>query len=198
MQRLDVHVLLLEHADYRVMPWQNGGGITREIFVHGRTDTGFDWRLSIAEVAGDGPFSSFAGYARTILLLDGRGMRLRFGDAGEVRVTDRFRPVDFDGGADTFCTLIDGPVRDFNIISARARVRHEQAIVSRFPKRSDASGVLAIHCLAGSLTVMLDDGRRVAVERGASLLQLDAQRGVREIDGAADSHALLVRFHRTG
>lgn len=194
MQRID-GILLLDHGDYRVMPWKNGGGTTREIFAHGSGDAGFDWRLSIAEVANDGPFSPFPGHARTILLLEGAGMRLRFNDEREVRVTERFHPLDFDGGADTFCTLIDGPVRDFNIMSARARVRHEHAIVGQFPFPVSAADALAIHCLAGSLQVTLDDDRQVGVGRGSSLLQLEGARRVRRIDAASGSRALLARFH---
>lgn len=194
MRRIRDDIVLLDYADYRVMPWKNGGGTTREVFAHGATESGFDWRLSIADVASDGPFSSFAGYARSILLLDGRGMRLRFDGADEVRIDEPFRPFDFDGGANTVCTLIDGPVRDFNIMSARSRVRHEHAILRDFPC-SDAGGVQAIHCLEGALAATLDDGIRIEMARGATLIAHDPNRPVRRIDGAPGSIALRVLFH---
>lgn len=196
MQRIDDGVLLLDETDHRVMPWKNGGGTTREIFACGANGADFDWRLSIADVASDGPFSAFDGYARSIMLLEGSGMRLDFGNGSEALVTARFRPVDFDGGARTFCTLLDGPVRDFNIMSARARVRHEHAVIGTFPFHATASDMQIIHCLAGSLGVTLDDGTRIAIPHGATLLQLAANRGAREIDGTSTSVALLVRFIR--
>lgn len=196
MQRIGDGVLLLERDDHRVMPWKNGGGTTREIFVQGANGTDFDWRLSIADVASDGPFSPFDGYARTILLLEGDGMHLRFSDASEVRITERFQPLDFDGAADTFCTLINGPVRDFNIMSARERVRHEHAIIDAFPFAVPAAATQAVHCLGGSLSATLDDGRHVAIDPGASLLQLDGARRVQRLDAPVGSRALFVRFHR--
>ena len=56
---------ILRHEDYKVMPWKNGGGITTEIWVSpegsGLAGVPFDWRVSIADVATDGPFSKFAG-----------------------------------------------------------------------------------------------------------------------------------------
>ena len=50
---------LLKPADYVRMPWKNGGGQTTEIVVHpaGATLAEFDWRVSIADVDADGPFS---------------------------------------------------------------------------------------------------------------------------------------------
>lgn len=51
---------LLKGVDLVEVPWKNGGGITRNI-AEGKTALGPTWRLSRADVAGDGPFSNFAG-----------------------------------------------------------------------------------------------------------------------------------------
>jgi environmental stress-induced protein Ves len=110
----------LKPADYRVMPWKNGGGTTTEIMVEpGGAATGYDWRLSIADVAQSGPFSDFSGYDRAIMLVEGAGFNLTFDQAPAQSVARCFDPVRFDGAWQTDCTLIDGPVRDFNLI-----VRH--------------------------------------------------------------------------
>ena len=63
--------------EYRRMPWKNGGGSTDEIatYPRGAGLDAFDWRVSIAHVASDGPFSRFPGVERTITLLEGAGMR---------------------------------------------------------------------------------------------------------------------------
>ena len=57
------------------MPWKNGGGVTTEIWASPPSGI-FDWRVSIATVNADGPFSTFAGYERHIMTLSGEGMVL--------------------------------------------------------------------------------------------------------------------------
>ena len=52
------------------MPWKNGGGVTSELARSPQADE-FDWRLSVAEVATDGPFSQFPGIDRLLVLLSG-------------------------------------------------------------------------------------------------------------------------------
>src|SRR3546814_1773315 len=67
--------------EYRRERWRNGLGWTREIHAH-RPDPGGDWtwRLSIAEIERDAPFSAFPGVDRELVLLHGNGLRLRFDD----------------------------------------------------------------------------------------------------------------------
>ncbi len=49
------------------MPWKNGGGSTLELLQEPAADGGFHWRLSIADVATPGPFSTFeASTARSV------------------------------------------------------------------------------------------------------------------------------------
>lgn len=192
-------VLLVEFDACRIMPWKNGGGTTREIHAHPQGAENFDWRLSIADVASDGAFSRFDGYARSIMLLEGAGMHLVSADGDtplDIRVDEPFRPVDFDGGAATFCRLLAGPVRDFNIMSARDRIRHEHAVHAVFPALPDI-GVQVIHALAGELQVTLDDGRQVKVMHRATLLLLDPRCSARRVDAVGNARALIVRFLST-
>ena len=53
---------------------------TTEIAIYpegaGLSGAGFIWRVSIAEVAVDGPFSRFPGYDRHIMTIAGNGMML--------------------------------------------------------------------------------------------------------------------------
>ena len=60
------------------MPWKNGGGTTAEIaaFPDGAGFNAFDWRISLAEVASDGPFSAFPGIDRTLMLVEGARLAL--------------------------------------------------------------------------------------------------------------------------
>jgi len=104
---------ILSPTDYRRMPWKNGGGHTTEIVVH-PPGSGFDafvWRLSIAEVKQSGPFSAFPGVDRTLVLLDGNGMRLS-GDGSSLDVHAAFEPVAFNGDHAIDCPVVDAPVRE--------------------------------------------------------------------------------------
>lgn len=111
----------LTRADYRRMPWRNGGGWTTEIARSPAVGDDFDWRLSLAEITADGPFSRFDGCARSLVLLQGAGMELRIDGAPQL-VDRRGQVVAFDGASEVHCRLLDGPTRDFNVITRRDRV----------------------------------------------------------------------------
>jgi len=108
-------------ADYRRMPWRNGGGTTTEILVALEGSERFVHRVSIADVASDGPFSRFEGYDRHIMLLSGNGMTLDCGAHGLIDLRTPLEPCSFSGDWDVEGRLVAGPVRDFNLIVDRAR-----------------------------------------------------------------------------
>lgn len=99
-----------------MQPWKNGGGRTTELEVEAQGGSKFLWRLSIADVERSGPFSDFAGYQRTIMLLEGEGMALTFDGGAPQRIAATYRPFVFDGGWKTECRLLGGPVRDLNLM----------------------------------------------------------------------------------
>lgn len=119
MTHPEVH--LYRAADYPRMPWRNGGGTTQEVACNpGGGTAAFDWRLSIADVAQDGGFSAFIGYQRIITVLEGRGIQLTVDGNEQAPLTPR-EPYAFAGDAQVQCRLLDGPIRDFNLIYAPAR-----------------------------------------------------------------------------
>lgn len=73
---------LLPAASRRESRWKNGGGRTFEVASDppGSTPDGFNWRVSIAEIAAPGPFSSFVGVDRTLTLVRGGPLTLWFGE----------------------------------------------------------------------------------------------------------------------
>jgi len=115
---------VLSPTDYRRMPWKNGGGTTTEIAAHpaGAGMASFAWRVSIADVETDGPFSIFGGVDRTLVLLAGAGMRLA-GDGQPLELRTPFEPVVFSGDRNLSCGLVEGPVRDFNLMVRRGVAR---------------------------------------------------------------------------
>ncbi len=78
--------------------WRNGGGRTSEVAIAppGAPLDGFDWRISIAQIERNGPFSAFPGVTRSLVLLSGGPLLLRGTDA-----TRRLEPGEawhaFDG-----------------------------------------------------------------------------------------------------
>ena len=108
-------------ADYVRMPWKNGGGSTEEISRDAGTGLeGFGWRLSIADIAESGGFSTFAGYQRVITVIKGAGMVLTV-DGEEQRGLLPLQPFAFKGESQVSCRLITGPIRDFNLIYSPER-----------------------------------------------------------------------------
>jgi len=121
---------VLTPADYRATAWRNGGGRTTELAVHpqGANFAQFAWRVSIADVTQDGPFSTFAGVDRTLVLLRGAGMRLEGADA-TLDVRAPYDPISFAGDVAFGCMLHDGPVKDFNLMVRRSAARGDIDIV---------------------------------------------------------------------
>lgn len=113
------HVVHLAHVP--ATHWRNGGGLTRELVAQ-PAGADWQWRLSVAEVAADGPFSRFEGVTRWFAVLQGAGVLLNVatpsdaGGATEHRLTVHDAPLCFDGAASTACRLIDGPTQDFNLM----------------------------------------------------------------------------------
>src|SRR5260370_34332900 len=93
---------ILRARDRPASPWKNGGGVTRQIglFPEDASLADFDWRVSLATVAAAGPFSTFPGVDRLMLVLDGR---LTLDMAGA-------SPVTLDGASPTFAFPGDAPV----------------------------------------------------------------------------------------
>lgn len=116
-------IRILRSGDYVTRPWKNGGGITRDIMVSppGASLDTFDWRLSLAQVDRDGPFSRFDNVDRTLVLLSG-AMTLRERD----RRIDlaRNEPFAFEGERAIEASVGGGPTLDFNVMTRRGRVRH--------------------------------------------------------------------------
>lgn len=97
-----------------VQAWRNGGGSTRELLA-GPQGSDWHWRISVAEITTDGPFSAYAGVARWFAVLRGEGVVLTQGDdrlplhAGDA-------PLAFDGASAPHCSLLAGPTQDLNLM----------------------------------------------------------------------------------
>jgi hypothetical protein len=101
------------------VPWKNGGGATRELALS-KDAQGLRWRLSLADIAQDGPFSPFPGLSRVHTILAGQGLTLS--NADTALQARPFQPVHFDGGLALSAELKNGPCRAANLIFDPARV----------------------------------------------------------------------------
>lgn len=112
---------ILRRTSFRTMPWKNGGGETTEILVSPASASmdDFDWRVSMARVAMDGPFSHFIGIDRSLTLLEGEGMILSIAGQGDVHLTRQSPPLAFPGDAATDSRLVGGAILDLNVMTRR-------------------------------------------------------------------------------
>ncbi len=137
------------------MPWINGRGVTHEVAVAQVGDS-WDWRLSIAEVAEDGPFSVLPGVDRVLVVATGNGMTLTID--GVAQHLARFESAMFDGDSETLGELMNGPVYDLNLMVKRAaNIGRPMIEVQHFernqPVRVEAESLLALVVLEGSIAM---------------------------------------------
>lgn len=133
----------LTPADYRRQPWANGRGVTVEL---ARSDgpQGLLWRLSMATVAEDGPFSLFPGIERNLTVISGPGFRLS-GEGHDLQANP-LEPVSFPGDIALAATGVAAPSEDFNVMTARALPRPEVAVFTG-EARIESGGLLAIFAI---------------------------------------------------
>lgn len=148
-------VRLIRSADYPTRPWKNGGGSTRDIAVSppGAALDDFVWRLSLAQVDRDGPFSRFDEVDRTLVLLSG-AMTLH--EPGRRIDLARHQPVMFEGERMIEATVAGGATLDFNVMTRRGRARHvvrRESFSKRVSLATPAGRTIALFALDSGLTV---------------------------------------------
>ena len=144
---------VLRAKDYPRMPWKNGGGSTEEITRDAGTGLdGFGWRLSIADIGESGGFSTFAGYERVITVLQGDGMTLTV-DGQDTRSLLPLDPFAFSGESKVSCTLLGGPIRDFNLIYAPQRYAARLQWLSGEQRFFSSAGTVLVFSISETLEV---------------------------------------------
>ena len=192
-------ICLLTRANYITTPWKNGRGTTTEIMREPLEEGdafAFGWRVSVANVTEDGPFSAFPGVDRTIVVIEGNGMDLALGPQSLHRLLP-FAPFAFDGAADVTGKLVDGPVRDFNVMVKRGEWRCEVDVlrdVRHFELPLMKTELLMLHVVDGAWHARADKLIDFDPVAGDTLcLQYD--RGTSyAVDGAGK--AIMVRMSR--
>ena len=148
---------MVKLGDVAARPWRNGGGVTRELAVWPAGGDDWTWRMAVAEVAQDGPFSDFPGIDRWFAVLAGDGVRLSI--AGQAHaLTQCSAPLRFAGEAATDCRLLGGATRDFNLMLRRGR----------------ADGTM--RRISGNLDVVIAAPKTIAVYAIDAPARIDVQR----------------------
>jgi uncharacterized protein len=176
---------VIRMSELAAAPWKNGGGVTREIAA-ARNGDSLIWRLSMADVTSDGPFSRFEGLTRILTVVTGNGMEL-IGPTG-TQLAEFGVPVRFDGATPVLARLKDGSLRDLNLMFDPSRLSAEVVPIigpQRKTLSASASLTIGIFALKGTAKVgtslELHEGDTALCEAGEVSLQL-----------AGDAVALII------
>ena len=115
-------------GEHRAMPWANGLGTSYEVASDRNADGEWTWRVAIAPVVLDGPFSVLPGIDRELVVLEGNGMVLDVD--GESIESLPGRVVRFSGDSMTFARLVDGPVVDLGLMTVRGSVTRSMVVTA--------------------------------------------------------------------
>lgn len=186
-------MLRLNRADHRRMRWKNGKGETIEITVEppaATVDT-FDWRVSMAAVIEDGPFSCFDGVDRSLAVLSGGDLTLCIADAPAVRLQASGLPWSFPADAPCLAQLHGDPVTDLNVMTRRGVWQHTLRRMPLTATVEQGSPVAILVAAPGAATVSVD----------GAVIELSALDALRLAAGAElallAGTAWLAQFERT-
>jgi hypothetical protein len=186
---------LLTPEDYVQVPWKNGRGMTSEVARVPREGDEFDWRVSMAGIADNGPFSHFPGCNRVIVALDGEGFSLVHRELDRSVFLGSLEPYEFSGDWATDCQLQGGAVRDFNVITARNRAsaRVEVAMGTRVHHFDCRGRIILAYCVRGAL-VTEPTARVHAFVLAGETLRVDGADHVVVSGESSDSAAIIVEI----
>jgi environmental stress-induced protein Ves len=191
---------IIRAKDCPTAPWKNGGGATTEIAAAppGASLDTFDWRVSMARVASDGPFSEFSGIDRTLAVVSGNGLVLSIGSNAPVTLARGSDPIGFAGDAATSARLVAGAVTDLNVMTRRRRFSHRLRQV-REPEACDFDGhdIALVLSLDGSTTISSARDLATLGHGDAVIMTRDFEAGFRIApDAASECWLVLLREHR--
>lgn len=179
---------LLDPATARAMPWKNGGGSTVELAISpvGADLEDFAWRISTAQVAVDGAFSSFPGIDRSLAVLAGNGVCLQRADGQREMLLSGGAIAVFGGEEAISAQLLDGPITDLNLMTRRGVWKHELQLLEwqgEQALQNDAEILLLWNAAPEALHYQLPEGdQQVLAAHSGVLLENEQGRLTLESD----------------
>jgi environmental stress-induced protein Ves len=158
---------IVRQSQFKSSPWKNGGGITHEAMRSPSRGDVFRWRVSVAHIDSSGPFSDFAGYARTMVLLRGGGIALKLSDGTRRGMRAVGDLAQFDGALGVDCELLSGPCVDLNLMTSnamgpvRARIERLQRPLS-YALRTEES--MVVFPIDAGVEIRAGDGDATVLE----------------------------------
>jgi hypothetical protein len=157
---------IIRNASFTATPWKNGGGITHEAIRVPAQGDPFQWRVSVAHIDASGPFSEFAEHNRTMVLLRGGGIELRFAGGKSQALTEPGELIEFDGADSAYCELLKGPCVDLNLMvlkSQRASARVER-VIEPLPLGAARDETMLVFAIDGSCELASSGGKNQILE----------------------------------
>jgi len=161
--------VLIPYASLEPAPWKNGGGSTIEIavFPTAAAFDEFDWRISLATIAHDGPFSVFRDIDRTLALVEGPGVSLDIDGDARFVLNEESPIVEFPGEARVIASMLGAPTTDFNVMTRRSRCHHRLGRrslegISEFAPRGD---ITILFLAEGESLSVSSDTERIGMVR---------------------------------
>lgn len=183
MNPLDSSWRLSPLAHAVAVPWRNGGGITHELAAWPGVSH-WQWRISVAQVDKDGPFSRFDATDRHFAVLSGDGVRLTFAQR-MVELTAHDAPFAFSGDDACDCELLSGPTLDFNLMCRGMSARLQRFERSDFHFKARAGDTVG--CYAIEPAHLEADGQRLDIP-AHTLCWCEAQQA---LDGRVSGNSFL-------
>ncbi|MFB2726388.1 HutD family protein [Shewanella mangrovisoli] len=123
---MNPNIQIIRYEECESSLWKNGGGSTKQLLIwpKGADLSNFDFRISIATISSDGPFSLFHGIDRQLCILEGEGVRLKIkgndlGQSEEIILRPNDPPFCFSGETKIESKLLDNQLLDFNVMTRR-------------------------------------------------------------------------------
>jgi environmental stress-induced protein Ves len=166
-------------GEHRAMPWANGLGTSYEVASDRNADGEWTWRVAIAPVVEEGPFSVMPGVDRELVVIEGNGMVLEV-DGESVECLPS-RAIRFSGDSITFARLVDGPVVDLGLMTVRDSVIGSMVVIADIGDVIESDVLVAVgeaafedkdgkHYILGSKDALLDArGQQLMLQSGAAI-----------------------------
>ncbi|MGC8486203.1 MAG: HutD family protein [Candidatus Baltobacteraceae bacterium] len=173
-------------ADCPQVPWRNGAGTTRELYLDD------DLRVTVASERNEAAFSDFSGWSRTIVPL-GEGLSLLLGERPEVAIP-ALSGFAFSGAQRVRARLAAGPIDAFNIMTRDGALAHRMLSLPLAKPQGEQLSAIALFVLRGTLPL---GGERLAAGTFALAAGREECGEIGRIVPPADALALVFALDRS-